>query len=137
MLTLVRDLYQKVLISVFREVVSDLNEWRALFGQNCTLGLHGAPLNQIGAKVHQRYKLFWKFERKESYLKTNALQHASPWCMRICTWNYLYIIILLSYYYYYYYYLYIHGIAHIFMNLEWLKALHIVQCTYTRYFSLT
>ena len=40
-------------------------------------------------------KVFTFLERKEIYLKTNALQHASPWCMRICTWNCFYIIILL------------------------------------------
>ena len=60
-------------------------------------------------------------------------------CIAACesmvyAYMYLELFILISYYYYY---LYIHGIAHIFMNLEWLKALHIVQCTYTRYFSLT
>ena len=67
------------------------SQWmKGTFWTKLYTGFAWGPLNQIGAKVHQRYLLFWKFERKESYLKTNALQHASPWCMRICTWDCLY-----------------------------------------------
>ena len=35
-------------------------------------------------------KVFTFLEKKEIYLKTNALRHASPWCMRKCTWDCLY-----------------------------------------------
>ena len=89
MLNLVRDPHQKVLISLFAEKF-DLNEWR----QNCTMVLYGVTLNPIGAKVHQRYLLFWK-ERKFTWRPMHCSMRVHGVCVYVPG-----IVFILLYYYY-------------------------------------